>query len=223
MIGSYVIKVYTSGMPQRVASGFNKVFEGFTGASYTPIAYLGSKTVNGTNHAILAEQKLIVKDDVKSIVLLVLNEKPGDIRGDSFEIVEIKTLLTDATNTALGGIHIAPTTDIPKDAMEVFEGHFGGFFGANNTPFALLATQMVNGVAYYFAVDSTMVTNPVGDSANVITTANNKSIQIVKVYSNYSQIETKEVISGTAEVDENEEKSDALGYAFTWLKDTNWP
>ncbi len=35
--------------------------------------------VNGTNHAVLAEQTLTVGKDVKNIVVLILNEKGGVI------------------------------------------------------------------------------------------------------------------------------------------------
>ena len=77
MLGGYTIKVSTSGLPQKVASGFDKVFKDFTGASYTPIAYLGSQLVNGTNHAVLAEQTIMNGKDTKNAVIMVFNEKPG--------------------------------------------------------------------------------------------------------------------------------------------------
>lgn len=55
MVGNWEVKVAVDAMPQKVATAFGKVFEGFVGAQYTPIAYLGSQIVNGENHAILAE------------------------------------------------------------------------------------------------------------------------------------------------------------------------
>ena len=158
MLGSYTVDVHAGSMPQKVATGFGKVFENMVGASYEPIAYLGSKVVNGTNHAILAEQTLITGKDVKSIVLVVLNEKPGDVNGENFSIVEISTLASNGGQ--MGGLMIDPKTEIPADAKEVWDKHFAGFVGANNTPFALLATQVVNGIAYLFAVESTMIVSP---------------------------------------------------------------
>lgn len=201
MVGSYDINVSTSGMPQKVASGFDKVFEGMKEqASYEPIAYLGSQVVNGTNHAILAKQTLTSGKDVTSIVLVILNEKPGDARGDSLSIVEIKTLLTNGGN--LGGLNINPQINIPEDTKEVFDKHFAGFTGANMEPFALLSTQVVNGIAYIFAVKSSLVVSP-----TVMEKCETESIKLVKLYSNYSKVEMVDVLNGNA---------GKLGYSFGW-------
>ena len=233
MLGGYTIDVNNgSRLPQDVASGFGHAFEGLTGAEYEMIAYLGKQTVNGVNHAFLALQKLITKDDIKNIVLIVLNAKPGDVGGETFSVVEIKRLLSDGSNL-MGGINIAPTTKIPDNAMNVFNDHFGTYFGVSSTkPIALLATQVVNGVAYYFATESTLITGPV-NGINVITnSASHVNINIVKVFDKYPDIETKTILSGTKvggelagsndAVDQNRlstallNPSAAVGYAFNW-------
>ena len=190
VIGGYEIKVSAGSLPEKVATGFNKVFENMLGATYEPIAYLGSKVVNGTNHAIMAEQTLVTGKDVKSIVLVVLNEKPGDVDGSNFSIVEISTLISNGGQ--MGGMNIDPQIKIPADAMEVFEKQFAGFVGAQVKPFALLATQVVRGAAYVFAVESTMIVSPSFMKAN-----QPKSVNLVKLYSDFSEIETIEVIRGT--------------------------
>lgn len=191
MLGSYTIKVNTSGMPQALASGFDKLFEGMTGASYEFLSYLGSKVTNGINHAILAEQRLIVAKDVRSIVLIVVNQKPEDIKGENLSIVDIRTLVSDG-GQKMGGLNISPTTDIPAEIMEVFNKHFNGFLGSNIKPIALLATRVVNGMEYTFAVESEMVINK-----NSVQSSNNVSINIVRIYSNYNEIKFEEVISGS--------------------------
>jgi len=207
--GGYEVKVST-GMPQKVATGFNKVFENMCGARYTPIAYLGSKVVNGTNHAVLCEQKLVVAEDVTSIVLVILNEKPGDVNGENFSIVEIDTLLSNGGK--LGGLSINPVTDIPAEAKEVWDRHFAGFVGANNKPFALLATQVVRGGAYVFAVESTMIVSPTCMKAGDV-----KSVNLVKIYGDFSEVESVEVLRGSAAGLKAEHPKDAaLDYAFTW-------
>ena len=205
VVGGYSIKVSTNGMPQKVATGFGKVFDNMVGASYTPIAYLGSQVVNGTNHALLAEQNLVIGKDAKNIVLVILNEKPGDVDGSSFSIVEITHLLSEGGT--FGGLNINPTTKIPDDAMKVFDKHFGGFLGANNKPFALLATQVVHGAAYVFAVESDMIISP-----NTMTSGT-KSVNLVKVYSDFTEIETTPVLVGSPQDGEM-----LVGYAFNWLK-----
>jgi len=233
MLGSYVINVAVNSFPQKVASGFEKVFEGFVGARYTPIAYLGSQLVsNSTNHAILCEQNLVTATDVKGIALVILNEKAGDVRGETLSLVEIKTCLSDKGSAKLGGITIAPSTEISETAMKVFNKHFGGLLGATNKPFAVLATQIVNGVAYFFAVESTMFVSPTSDNGFVLSAGNTKSINIVKVYSNFDEIQTIPVLEGAApaEKDDTSEtsadetlgkvladnKKATLKYAFNW-------
>ena len=212
--GGYTIKVATGAMPQKVATGWGKVFENMVGAKYEPIAYLGSQVVNGTNHVILAVQKLIYKEDITSIVLVVLNEKPGDVTGDTFSIVEISNLLSNGGK--LGGLVIDPKTDIPAEAKAVFDKHFAGFLGAANKPFALLATQMVRGGAYVFAVESTMVVSP---SASKDGTP--KSINLVKVFGDFDELDSVEVLSGVAAPEDGALKgaagdTKALSYAFSW-------
>lgn len=205
-LGGYTVEVATTSLPQKVASGFGKAFENLVGASYDMIAYLGSKVTNGINHAFLATQTLMTGKDIKSVVLVVLNEKPNDVGGNTFSIVTIEPLVSGGEK--IGGMNIAPTYDIPEDALKVFNKHFEGFVGATLKPFALLGTQVVHGVAYLFAVESTMVVNP--NSA----LSESKSINIIKIYSDYNDIESIEIIRGS-------QKENMLGYAFNWLSKDN--
>ena len=228
MISGYTINV-SKNMPQKVASGFDKVFEGWTGAKYVPIAYLGSKQVeNGINHALLVEQNLITAQDVHSIVLLILHDKVGDADGSQLNVAEIKPIFSNGGKQLLGGITIAPTTDIPGDAQAIFDKHYAGFLGANTKAFALLATQMVNGVAYYFAVESTIVGNHVSDEINsVVVDPTIKTIQIVTLYSYFNQIDTIDVLSGFAPVmkSDGSAPTDASVRPLipAALADVNWP
>ena len=220
--GGYKIKVHAgSNLPQKVASGFEKVFEGMTGATYNPIAYLGNQVVNGINHAILCEQVLTTATDDRNIVILILNEKPGDVTGESISIVEINRVL-DGSHL-MGGINIAPTIEIPAPAMNAYNSRFGGLLGATNVPIALLATQVVNGVAYYFAVESTMVVGPTGDVDVIGSSDKTASVRIVKIFDNYPEIQSRVVLTGSKEEadDDKEEMNGSLvkqtfGYAFTW-------
>ena len=216
-LGNYSVNVSAGAMPQKVATAFGNVFEKMVGAEYRPIAYLGSKLVNGTNHAILAEQTLVTGKDVKSIVLIVLNEKPGDVDGTKFSIVEISSLMSNGG--AFGGLNIDPQTEIPAEAKAVFDKHFAGFVGANVKPFALLATQLVHGGAYVFAVESSMVVSP-----SLMKSGNTKSVNLVKVFADFSEIETLEVIRGKSEDEAKGNLASAnnkTDYAFTWLKNSN--
>jgi hypothetical protein len=184
MLGSYTINVAPGKMPQKVASAFTEIFGTLVGAEYTPIAYLGSKVVSGVNHAIMASQTIVTGTDVHNVVLIVLNEKD-----DKFSLVEITTLLSDSGR--MGGLQVAPTTNIPEEAMNVFTEALAGFMGSRITPFALLATQVVNGFKYVFACESTAVLSP-----EAMRTSNYDQVVLVSVYSNYDKIEFDTVIEG---------------------------
>ena len=209
---NYDIKVNVHGMPQRVASGFQNVFEKMLGSTYEFISYLGSKKINNsTNHALLCKQTLVTKKDITSLVLVILNEKDDDVRGEFITLVEIKTLLSDAG--LAGGYHIDPITEIPNEIREIFDKSFKNFLGATNNPFSLVATQVVNEIAYVFAVESDMIISP-----NAVVKSNGKSISLIKVYSNYNKVEVlREVLEGAAPDQENDNSNNKLGYAFTWL------
>lgn len=191
MLGSYQVNVQVGKLPQKVASAFTSVFEGWVGASYTPVAYLGSKITNGTNHAILAFQTLITGSDVHNIVIVVLNEKPaGGEDAGAFTIADIQTVLSDGGQ--LGGISIAPTSTIPAEAMSAFSKNFVGLLGGKIKPFALLATQMVNGPKYIFAVETSMVVSP-----NAILEGGADRVCLLTVLGNYGGFGLTPILEGT--------------------------
>lgn len=212
MLGSYQINVQTSKMPQKIATGFSAAFEGWVGASYEPIAYLGSKVTNGTNHAVLALQTLITGSDVHNIVVVVLNEKPltnTDPEKSPVSVADIQTVLSDGGQ--LGGVSIAPTTAIPAEAMSVVGKNFTGVLGGKIKPFALLATQMVNGSKYIFAVETSMVVSP-----DAILKGNTNKVCLLTVYANYDGFEMIPIIEGMPK------ESGVLGVAPE-LPAVSWP
>lgn len=215
-LGGYTVDVHTGGMPQKVESGFGRIFGELLGATYKPIAYLGSKVVHGTNHAILAEQNLITGKDIKNIVLIVLNEKPGDVGDETFSIVSIEPFISDMG--LAGGYTVAPSTDISAEAKEVFDKAFQGFVGSNVKPFALLATKIVKGVEYVFAAEMNMIVSP-----TVMKTSDTKSVALIRVFSDFSEIGIDTIIEGSSPADDGKEGGGPLGYAFTWLTGANWP
>lgn len=189
-VGAWDVKVTTNSMPQKVATAIGKLQEQLVGAEYTPIAYLGSQVVNGTNHAVLAEQLLTTGRDTKNVVLLIFNEKGMDCT-----LVNIERVVEGGL--PLGGLNIDVKTEIPEDAQKAFNAVLGDFVGAGVNPFALLATQVTKGINYVFAAEVTSVTaNPVKKIAIVTVNDMEKTVGFVDLLK-----------SGL---------SNALGYAFTW-------
>lgn len=150
-VGAWNVNVSAGGMPQKVATAFDKLAEQLVGAMYTPIAYLGSQPVNGINHAVLAEQLLTTGKDTKNVVLLIFNEKGMDC-----ELVNIERVVEGGDG--FGGTEICVSTEIPEDAKDAFEKALAGFVGSGVMPFALLAKQVVRGVNFVFAAEVTPVT-----------------------------------------------------------------
>ena len=146
MIGAYNVNVQFGKLPQKVATYFDAVMGKLLGATYTPVVYLGSQAVHGTNHALLCEQTVITGTDHKNAVLVVLNEKE-----EGLSLVSITPVLE--SGDALGGVVVDVKTDIPDEARAAFDKAFAQFVGSRVEPFALIGTQVVHGTNYFFAAE----------------------------------------------------------------------
>ena len=167
MLGSWKVNVSVNSMPEKIATAVGDL-SNMMGAEYSPIAYLGSQLVNGTNHAVLAEQTLVLGKDVKNIVVLIFHETTEGVTLANIErVVE--------GGSGMGGTQIKVETgdNINADAMKVFNDAFAGFCGNVVNPFALLATQVVRGIDYIFACELTPM---VADIAEV-----DKKVMLVTV------------------------------------------
>ena len=87
MTGNWKVNVSTK-FPQPIATALSEMKDTLIGAEYTPIAYLGEQVVNGTNHAVLAEQTILTGKDTKNIVLLIFNVKPTQVGGATLVSIE---------------------------------------------------------------------------------------------------------------------------------------
>lgn len=198
MLGSWEINVNIGGMPQKIATAVGKLSEQLIGAEYTPIAYLGSQVVNGTNHAVLAEQLVTTGKDTKNIVILIFNEKQNEMEAI---LVGIERVIESGGE--LGGIKVDAITDIPEYAMDAFDEAREGYVGMKIDPFALLGTQVTKGTNYIFAAKATpVVANPKDDLSLII--ANPMTGDFI----------VSDLIGAKNDVTQ-------LGYAFTWLKRQN--
>lgn len=95
MLGSWIIEndFNVGTLPQKVASGFSQAFEGWVGASYEPVMYLGHQIVNGTNHAILCKQTLVTANPEEHLVKVILHEKMIDAVKSEFSVLAIMDIL----------------------------------------------------------------------------------------------------------------------------------
>ena len=194
MLGSWEVKV-TTGMPEKVATAFSKLNE-MVGAEYTPIAYLGSQVVNGTNHAVLAEQLLITGKDTRNIVLVIFNEKGMDVT-----LVDIERVVESGGE--LGGIKVYEDTTITAEAKKALDKAFEGYVGMKIEPFALLGEQVTKGMNYIFAAEATpVVVDP------------EKTVMLITVNALTNSVAFVDILTSKQDVM-------SLGYAFTWMKRQN--
>ncbi len=161
-LGSWEVHVVVDAMPQKVATAIGALQEQLVGAEYTPIAYLGSQLVNGTNHAVLAEQVLTTGRDTKNIVLLIFNEKGMDCT-----LVNIERVVEGGYGE--GGVEINVKADLPEDAKKAFDEALTEFVGSSIKPFAFLGSQVVKGIDYIFAAEVAPVVEDPKSKVAVVT------------------------------------------------------
>ena len=197
-LGSWEVEVSVNMLPQKIASAVSKLSEQLIGAEYTPIAYLGSQVVNGTNHAVLAEQLITTGKDTKNIVVIIFNEKPNEMEAT---LVSIERVIESGGD--LGGIAVNVDIDIKGDAKDTYDKVFDGFVGSEIKPFAVLGSQVVKGVNYIYAATARTVA-PEAKERAVIIVANATT----------GEVSFTDILNTKYD-------SLALGYAFTWLKRQN--
>lgn len=116
-----------------------------TGVVYTPVAYVGSQVVAGTNHLVLCKAEPVVPDAAQTYALLTIYE---DLQGKA-EITEILASNAEAGVPGLAGGWNAPDSPVlTNEATAALEKATEKLVGAEYTPIALLGTQVVAGTNY---------------------------------------------------------------------------
>lgn len=155
--GGWEVAPKHDSMPQKVATAFASVGESLIGAKYEFVAYLASQAVNGTNHAVLAEQTVMNGKDSKNAVVMVFNEKPGTM---DVSLVDIHRVVESGGE--LGGLKIEMSQVIPAEAEEAFKAATAGMVGVRFTPFAYIGSKVTKGVNYLLVAEADpAIQNPV--------------------------------------------------------------
>ncbi|MBO6271049.1 MAG: hypothetical protein J6N19_18120 [Clostridium sp.] len=134
----------------------DKALDGMVGANYTPVAYLGSQVVAGTNHAILCRVSPVYPDAEETYAIVYLYE---DLDGN----VEITETVDSNRNTDLsdgeldGGWFLPESPALTDEAKDALEKALDGMVGASYDPIALLSSQVVAGMNYCILCEITPV------------------------------------------------------------------
>ena len=121
-----------------------KALENRVGTDVTPVAYLASQVVAGTNHWLLCKQSPVVPDAKASYVVLCVYE---DLSGKA-EITNEQVLLGAPEEALVGGWTPAEDSTVTKELRESLEKGLANLDGADYAPIALLGTQVVAGTNY---------------------------------------------------------------------------
>lgn len=127
-----------------ITDDFKKIFDKAVAefdVDYTPVAYLASQIVAGTNHCVLC------KAMSKTYVIVYIYE---DLQGNA-EVTDIVSSSADAQSTEgniVGGWAEPESLEMTDDAKKALEKACETLTGAEYTPVALLATQIVAGMNY---------------------------------------------------------------------------
>ena len=102
MVGDVVVsggfeKASSPVITDEIKALFEKATDGMTGAAYTPVAYIASQVVAGTNHLVLCKVEAVVPD----AVFLLLPDKAR--RASSLSVASAYPADTDRTFCCLGG------------------------------------------------------------------------------------------------------------------------
>ena len=132
---------------------FDKAVSELDGVDYTPVAYLASQVVAGSNHCVLCKATPVMPDANTTYAIVYIYE---DLEGNA-EITQIVSSSADAQTAdgdIVGGWTETGSLEMTDDAKKALEKACETLTGAEYTPVALLATQVVAGTNYRIICES---------------------------------------------------------------------
>lgn len=160
-----------------------KATKNLTGADYTPVAYVASQVVAGTNHCVLCKVAPVVPNASAKYALVYIYE---DLEGNAEITKVLDTEVSADYPENDGGWAAAQSPVMPEDATEALAKATETLTGAEYTPVALLATQVVGGMNYRILCEA-KASVPNGEIYYVIVTV-------------YSDLDGNAEITETAEI-----------------------
>ena len=149
--GGEVTGGWTKANSPVITDDFKKVFDKaaaeLDGVDYAPVAYLASQVVAGTNHCVLCKATPVVPNAKTTYSVVYLYE---DLKGQA-KITEIVSGQADAQSAGedvVGGWTETESPEMTDEAKTALEKACETLTGAEYTPVALLATQVVAGTNY---------------------------------------------------------------------------
>ena len=138
-----------------IQSLFDKATLGMVGVGYTPVAYLASQVVAGTNYLALCSISPVVPNAAATYALVTIYE---DLQGNaSLYDVRESDVEALADSNLSGGWTAAQSPKVTSAAKKALSKATDGLAGASYNPVALLGTQVVAGTNYCMLCEVTPV------------------------------------------------------------------
>ena len=133
-----------------------KALDSMLGATYTPVAYLGSQLVSGMNYRLLCRVAPVVPNAEEAYAIVVLYE---DLNGN-VSITDVQEFDAETNiygESLTGGWAQAESPVVTDELKAVFENASEGLLGVEYSPVALVSSQVVAGMNYCFLCEATVV------------------------------------------------------------------
>lgn len=156
-----------SSYSEMISSGerdlFDKAFEGFTGAAYSPVALLAKQVVSGTNYAYLCyETKPAVSTGGYAVVTLYepLEGEPqiGNIKQLDIADLPVKEETDEKMFGSWEIIGSGKPGALTEESEKALSDALDGYTGVSYMPIVLLGTQPVSGMNYRYLCFGTLST-----------------------------------------------------------------
>lgn len=149
---------------------FEKACETLTGAVYTPILYLGSQVVAGTNHRFLCKMEASVaelKSGAKYSIVTIYEDLQGN--ASILELKDSDVELPPSDEMLVGAYEAGQDLEMTPEAKTAFVQATATITGVDYRPVALLGSQVVAGMNYRILCESRVV-NPDAETGYTILT-----------------------------------------------------
>ena len=126
--------------------------ESLLGATYMPVAYLGSQLVAGRNHAFVCRVTPVTADPVETYAIVTVYE---DLEGKA----SLRNVYESGAETGISELpgawsQAGEQNEVNDELQAIFDKALEGYTGMGFKPLALLATQLVSGTNYRFVCES---------------------------------------------------------------------
>lgn len=131
---------------EELQAKLDKALEGQVGATYTPVAYLGSQIVSGHNYMLLCRVAPVTADPVETYAIVsIYEDTEGNAQMTNVSDFCVETYL--GRENLAGGWSEPETVELTDDILEAYEKAQENS-DADYTPLAVIGQQVVAGMNY---------------------------------------------------------------------------